>query len=104
MWQALEAHEPDQAARIAQRVNPERNPLPVNRSVYWVHLGCALAQLRGRHDDAVRALHTAERIFPTMVLRNPNVREAVATLLSSTRSDAISTELRRMAHRAGLPV
>ncbi|HWR48000.1 MAG TPA: helix-turn-helix transcriptional regulator [Pseudonocardiaceae bacterium] len=104
MWQALEAHEPDQVARIAAEVDPERNPFPVNRSVYWVHVGRALAQLRGRHDDAVRALRTAENIFPTMVLRDPEVRETIATLLPGTRRDAIGTELRRMAHRAGLPV
>lgn len=103
MWQALEAHEPDQAARIAQEIDPERIPLPVNRSVYWVHVGRALAQLRGRHNDAVRALLTAESIFPTMVLRDPHVREAIATLLPRIRNNAISTELRAMAHRAGLP-
>lgn len=82
---------------------PPRWMPPLTRSLYWVHVGRALAQLRGRHDDAVRALRTAESIFPTMVLRDPNVREAIATLLPRTRSDAIGTELRRMAHRAGLP-
>jgi hypothetical protein len=104
MWQALEAQEPDQAARIAQALDPERIPRPVNWSAYWVYVGCALAQLRGRHDEAVRALRTAESIFPTMVLRDPNVREALATLLPSSRRDAIGTELRAMAYRAGLPV
>ena len=103
MWQALEAHEPEQAARIAPEIDPERIPSAVGRSLYWVHLGRALAQLRGRHDDAVHALRTAERIFPTMVLRDPHVREAIATLLPRTRNDALGTELRRMAHRAGLP-
>jgi hypothetical protein len=68
-----------------------------------MHSGRALAQLRGRQDDAVRALRTAESIFPTMVLRDPNVREAIATLLPGARRDAIGTELRGMAHRAGLP-
>jgi transcriptional regulator with XRE-family HTH domain len=104
MWQALEAHEPDQAARIAQRVNLRAITLPVNQSVYWMHSGRALAQLRGRHDDAVRALRTAESIFPTMVLRDSRVRDAIATLLPGARSDAIGMELRGMAHRAGLPI
>jgi transcriptional regulator with XRE-family HTH domain len=104
MWQALEAHQPDQVARIAQELDPARIPFAVNRSLYWVHSGRALAQLRGRHDDAVRALRTAESIFPTMVLRDPQVREAIATLLPGTRRDAIGAELRGMAHRAGLPV
>jgi transcriptional regulator with XRE-family HTH domain len=104
MWQALEAHEPDQAARIAQEVNPERNPFPLNQSLYSVHVGRALAQLRGRQDDAVRALRTAESISPTMVLRDPKVRDVIAMLLPGARRDAIGTELRGLAHRAGLPV
>ncbi len=104
MWQALEAREPDQVARIAQEFGPERIPFPLNQSLYWVHSGRALAQLRGRHDDAVRALRTAERLSPTMVLRDPNVRDAIATLLPGTHRNAIDMELRGMAHRAGLPV
>ncbi|MBV9140057.1 MAG: helix-turn-helix transcriptional regulator [Pseudonocardiales bacterium] len=104
MLTALEAGEPDQVAGIAQGFDPSVTPSRVNRSLYWVHLGCALAQLRGRHDDAVRALRTAENVASTMVLRNPNVREALATLLPSTRRDAIGMELRGLAYRAGLPV
>jgi hypothetical protein len=103
MWLALEADEPDQAVSIAQNVDPERHPFPVNRAHYWVQYGHALARLRGRRDDAVRALRTAEDIFPTKVRRDPLVRDVIATLLPGTRRDAIGTELRRMAHRAGLP-
>ncbi len=103
MWLALEADEPDQTVSIAQDVDPERHPFPVNRAHYWVQYGRALARLRGRRDDAVRALRTAEDIFPTKVRRDPLVRDAIATLLPSARRDAIGTELRRMAHRAGLP-
>jgi len=65
-----------------------------------MHYGRALAQLRGRRDDAVRALRTAEDIFPIKVRRDPLVRDAIATLLPGARSDAIGTELRRMASRA----
>ncbi len=103
MWHALNAGEPDQAVSIAQDVDPERHPFPVNRAHYWVQYGRALARLRGRRDDAVRALRTAEDIFPTKVRRDPIVREVIATLLPGARHDAIGTELRRMAHRAGLP-
>jgi hypothetical protein len=103
MWLALEAHEPDQVVNIAREVDPERIPFPVNRAVYWVHSGRALAQLPGRHDDAVRALRIAEDLRPILVRRHPMAREAIATLLPSTRNDAIGIELRRMAHRADLP-
>lgn len=103
MWLALEADEPDQVVSIAQEIDPERHPFRSNRAVYWVHLGRALARLRGRQDDAVRALRTAENLHPTLVRRHPMARDAIATLLPGTRRDAIGTELRRMAHRAGLP-
>jgi len=103
MWLALEAGEPGRAASIGQTVDPERHPFPVSRSIYWVNYGRALAQLRGRHDDAVRALRTAEDLNPILVRRHPMTREAIATLLPRTRNDATGTELRRMAHRAGLP-
>jgi hypothetical protein len=102
MWLALEAKEPDRAVGIGQNVNPDRHPLPGAQVQYWVHYGRALAQLRGHHDDAVRALHTAEKIFPTMVLREPRVRDTIAVLLRHSRRDAIGEELRGMARRAGL--
>jgi len=103
VWLALEAGEPDQAVSIAQDAHPERHPFPSGQAHYWMHYGRALAQLRGRRDDAVRALRTAEDIFPIKVRRDPLVRDTIAMLLSGARRDAIGTELRRMAHRVGLP-
>jgi len=103
MWHALEAKEPDRAVSIAQNLHPERHPRAVSQAYYWMNYGRALAQLRGRRDDAVRALRNAEDIFPTKVHRDPLVRDAIATPLPGMRRDAIGTELRRMAHRAGLP-
>ncbi|MGH3834599.1 MAG: helix-turn-helix domain-containing protein [Pseudonocardiaceae bacterium] len=104
VYYALEAGEPDQAVRIAQDGHSERHPLPSGRAFHWMHYGRALARLRGRHDDAVRALRTAEDIHPTLVRRNPLVRDTVTTLLSGARRDAMGTELRRLAQRAGLSV
>ena len=104
MWLALEAGEPDQAVSIAHDVDLARHhPFPSGQAHYWMFYGRALAQLRGRRDDAVRALRTAEDIFPIKVRRDPLIRDVIATLLPGTRNDAIGTELRRMAHRAGLP-
>jgi hypothetical protein len=103
MTLALETNEPDQAISIARDVDSEHHPFPVGRSQYWRNYGQALARLRGRRDEAVRALRTAEDIFPTGMRRDPWFRDLIATLLPGTRRDAISTELRRMAHRAGLP-
>jgi transcriptional regulator with XRE-family HTH domain len=102
---ALEAGEPDRAVNLAESVNPLDNPFPTARTGYWATYGRALTRLRGRHDDAVRALRTAESIFPTDVRRNPLVRDTLAVLLrSSRRGSATDQELRGMARRAGLPV
>jgi transcriptional regulator with XRE-family HTH domain len=103
MWLALEAREPDQAVSIARDGHLAGHPFLSGRAHYWMHYGRALAQLRGRRDDAVRALRTAEDIFPIKVRRDPLVRDTIAILLPGARRDAIGTELRRMAHRVGLP-
>ncbi|MGH3814041.1 MAG: helix-turn-helix domain-containing protein, partial [Pseudonocardiaceae bacterium] len=104
MWHALEANEPDRTVSIAEDVHPERDPFVVNQVYYWVAYGRALAQLRDRRDDAVRALRTAEDIFPTKVRRDPWVREVVATLLPGARRDALGMEIRGLAYRTGLSV
>ncbi|MGH3868017.1 MAG: helix-turn-helix domain-containing protein [Pseudonocardiaceae bacterium] len=104
MWVALEMGEPDQAVSIASHnIQPQRHGLHAQVR-YWTNYGRALARLRGRHDDAVRALHRAEAIHPHGVQRDPFVREVLAELLTQTRRDSpAGRELRAMAHRAGLP-
>jgi hypothetical protein len=104
MWLALHAKEPDQAVSIAGNVHPERHPFRLGQSQYWLHYGCALAQLRGCHDDAVWALRTAEDIHPAKVRRDVMARDTLAVLLRHSRQDAVGQELRGMARRAGLPV
>ncbi len=104
VWLALEAGEPDQAVNIAQDIHTERHPSPSGRAHHWIFYGRALARLRGRHDDAVRALRTAEDLFPAKVHRDPMVRDAIATLLPGARRNAIGMELRGLAHRANLPM
>lgn len=99
---ALEAGDPDWAVSIAEEVNPLDNPFPASRVYHWVGYGRALAQLRGRHDDAVRTFRSAERVSPHRVLRDPLVRDALAVLLRHSRRDAVGEELRGMARRAGL--
>lgn len=104
MWLALEMDEPDRAVAVAQGIDPERHPFATNRAYYWVHYGRALARVRGRRNDAVMALRTAEELFPTKVRRDPMVRDVLADLLARSRRDAVGRELRGMAYRAGLPV
>jgi hypothetical protein len=100
---ALENDEPDHAVRVAREVDPRLHPFPVNRAYYWIHCARGLVQLLGRQDDAVRALRTAEQIFPTAVLRNQAVREVIGEMVTrgSVRG-AMGVELRGMAYRAGV--
>jgi transcriptional regulator with XRE-family HTH domain len=101
---ALEAHDYTQAASIAEGLRPELLPAATRRAAYWADYGRALARIRGRQDDAVRALRKAELISPPRVQRHPFVREVLGELLFRSRRDAVGRELRGMAYRAGLPV
>ena len=99
---ALDAGEPDRAVSIAEGLHPEQHPAPYGHAFHWVGYGRALAQLRGRRDDAVRALRRAETMNPVRVRRNPLVRDTIAVLLPGARRDAVGQQLRDMASRAGL--
>ena len=99
---ALDNDEPDQAVQIARQTDPRQAPFPVNQTYWWINYGHALAKLPGRGADAMRALRTAERIFPTATLRNQTVREVLGEMLAHPQRDATGVELRGMAHRAGL--
>lgn len=101
---ALESQDFAQAAAIAEHTRPELLPNPTRQATYWANYGRALARLRGRQDDAARALRTAELISPERVQRHPFVRDALAELVARSRRDAVGRELRGMAYRAGLPV
>ncbi|MGH3828593.1 MAG: hypothetical protein ACRDQX_15710 [Pseudonocardiaceae bacterium] len=100
--QALDAGEPDRAVSITEGLHPEHHPAPYGRAYHWMGYGRALAQLRGRRDDAVRALRRAETMNPVRVRRNPFVRDTIAVLLPGARRDAVGQEPRGMAYRAGL--
>jgi transcriptional regulator with XRE-family HTH domain len=104
MAAALEIRDYERAATIAEGLNPKAHPSRERRATYWMDYGRALARLRGRQDDAVRALRIAEELFPMRVLRNPFARDVIGELVARSRRDAVGRELRGMAYRAGLPV
>jgi Mg-chelatase subunit ChlI len=85
-------------------MNPQAHANRSRQVAYWADYGQALARLRGRHEDAVRALRRAELISPHRIQRNPIVREVLGELLIRSRHDAVGRELRGMAYRAGLPI
>lgn len=102
MFLALDANEPDTALEIARTLDPTRHPSRTIQTTYWCNLGRAFTQIRGQHEQAVRALRTAERIFPAMVHREPLVRDALATLVTRARRNAVGEQLRSMAYRSGI--
>jgi len=105
MESTLEIGDHELVTALAENLNPDVHPYRSRQSAYWRDYGRGLAQLRGRHDDAVRALRRAEEIHPHRVLRDPFVRDTVAVLLRhSRRGSPTDQELRDMARRAGLPV
>ncbi len=104
MAAALEVRDYERAATIAEGLNPKAHPSRERRATYWMDYGRALARLRGRQDDAVKALRIAEELFPMRVLRNPFARDVIGELVARSRRDLVGRELRGMAYRAGLPV
>ncbi|MGH3984197.1 MAG: helix-turn-helix domain-containing protein [Pseudonocardiaceae bacterium] len=101
---ALDLQDYDMAVSAAEGVHPQQHTNRSRQAAYWAYYGRALARVRGRHDDAVRALYQAERIVPHRVQRDSFARDALAELMMRSRRDAIGRELRGMAYRAGLPV
>ena len=106
---ALEVRDYEQAAAIAESLNPDVLPNLPRRAVYWADYGASCPAhwpgSGGRHDHAVIALRQAEKMSPHHVLRNPFVPDVLAELLPHRlRRDAVGVELRGMAYRAGLPV
>lgn len=101
---ALESGEYDEAARIAETVNPAVLTVRAREAVYWRDYGRSLAHLPKQRDAAVMMLRRAERISPEHVHRHPFTRETLTDLLARAKRDAVGRELRGMAYRAGLPV
>jgi helix-turn-helix protein len=102
---AMEEGDPERAVRIAEGVRPKEFSYVVRRAGYWIDYGRSLARLRGRQDEAVRALLTAEKLFPARVYANQFIPDTLARLLARSRRDSpMGRELRGIAYRAGLPV
>ncbi len=102
---ARESGDPERAVTIAAGLNIDAHADIMGRAGYWEQYARALVRVRGRRDEAVRALRRAETILPHVVQRNPAARETLVELLAhARRDDAMSREVRGMAYRAGLPV
>ncbi|MGH4019951.1 MAG: helix-turn-helix domain-containing protein, partial [Pseudonocardiaceae bacterium] len=71
MGVALECGEHARAAAVAEGLRPELLPSVARQAAYWGDYSRVLARLRGRREDAVRALRRAEDLFPARVYRHP---------------------------------
>ena len=102
----LEAGDAELAVHLAESLQQgPAHPIQTRQAQNLITYGRALARLRLRREDAVRAFHRAELILPQYLLRDPISREVLAGLLGRVRRDSpAGHELRRMAYRAGLPV
>lgn len=105
MWQVLaliEIGDYEQAVVVARDLNRDAHPHRSRQATSWVSYARALAGLRGRQADAVLALKRAEAILPLEVQRNQRSRDLLAGMITKMRYDAIGSELRGMAYRAGV--
>jgi transcriptional regulator with XRE-family HTH domain len=100
----LEVGDNEQAAALAEGLTPEAHVNRSGQAAYWADYGRALARIRGRQGDAVRALRRAGLISPHRIQRGPVIREVLAELVGRSKRNTVGRELRGMAYRAGLPV
>ncbi|WP_280397386.1 helix-turn-helix domain-containing protein [Nocardia carnea] len=106
IWQmsvALEAGEHQEAAAIAETVDP-RALSATRQAAYYREYGRALARLPKRQTEAVLMLRRAEKISPARIHRHPFMRAVLTELLARAKKDAVGRELRGMAYRSGLPL
>lgn len=101
---AVELGEGGRVAELADDVDVAAIPSPGRRAMFYADLGRGLARDRATRERAVTALRMAEEEAPQLVRANFYVRETVTDLLTRTRRDAGSRELRGMAYRMGVAV
>jgi transcriptional regulator with XRE-family HTH domain len=93
----VSAGQPGRAVETARQVNPNNVASLGRQTSYYLHLGRALADLRGRDDEAVRTLLVAERRAPQLVRSSVLARETARFLLDrSERGSALRGLCERM--------
>lgn len=97
-----ERREGGRAVAVAQGVRLEAIPSLSRRSMFYRHLGLALAQERGREQDAVRMLARAEAITPGKLRLDPLATHTVEHLLSRARANAGGADLLKLARQVGV--
>lgn len=93
--------DPDRAIEIARGTNAQLVPSVSKQANFYLDTGRALAQV-GNDAAAVRTLVTAERMAPQRVHSNPLVVDTARVMLDRAQRNAVSSELRGFAERAGI--
>jgi transcriptional regulator with XRE-family HTH domain len=107
LWQmnvAVEMAEYGKAVELAQAFRPTALKAVDRQQAYWLAYGRALAH-SGRNDQAALAAYlNAERVAPTPFAVNTKARDAVRAMVYRAKRQAVSRELRTLAHRLGIDV
>jgi hypothetical protein len=98
---AVELGEGGRVGEIARTIRPEVIPSRSRQAAFWSDVGRGYAQDR-RDQQAVQAIHVAERLAPQRIRASTTVRETVGDILRRARRESGGRELRSLARRIGV--
>lgn len=98
---AVELGEGGRVGEIARTIRPETIPSKSRQAAFWSDVGRGYAQDR-RDEQAVQAIHVAERLAPQRIRASTTVRETVGNILRRARRESGGRELRSLARRIGV--
>jgi transcriptional regulator with XRE-family HTH domain len=98
----VDGGDPGRAVEIARTTNPAAIEAGCRQVFYYADAARAYARLRGKDQQAIRYLLTAERIAPQHLHSSPLAQETTRALLERSRRQAGGTQLRGLCERLGV--
>lgn len=98
----VDGGDPARAVEIAHATNPAAIEAGCRQVFYYADAARAYARLRGKDQQAIRYLLTAERIAPQHLHSSPLAQETTRALLERSRRQAGGTQLRGLCERLGV--
>jgi hypothetical protein len=95
----VDGGDPARAVDIARATNPATIRAGFRQVFYYADAARAYARLRGKDQQAIRYLLTAERLAPQHVHTSPHAQETTRALLERSRRQAGGPELRGLGER-----
>lgn len=105
LWQLAiltDGGDPVDAVPIIQSTNPRLIESASRQVCFYTDAARALARA-GSYDQAVKFFEVGERIAPERMHGDPIIVESVRGLVDTARRNAVSTRLRGLAQRVGVP-